>query len=105
MYDVLPYYLAKIIAELPSFVVPPLIFSIITFFGIGFTRGVDLFFKFYLNNLMGSFAGISCGYLVSSGVKNAVAAMQLAPVLIMPLMLIGGFYVNQETMPLWMEIG
>jgi len=31
--------------------------------------------------------------------------MQLAPVLIMPLMLVGGFYVNQESMPLWMEIG
>jgi len=49
-------------------------------------------------------AGVSCGYLVSSGVKNATAALQLAPVLIMPLMMVGGFFVNQESMPLWMEI-
>ena len=53
MYDVMPYYLAKILSELPSFIVPPVLFSVITFFGIGYTQGVDLFFKYYLNNVMG----------------------------------------------------
>jgi len=41
MYDVLPYYVAKIMSELPSFIVPPMIFSLITFFGIGFTQSVE----------------------------------------------------------------
>ena len=70
MYDVMPYYLAKILSELPSFIVPPVLFSVITFFGIGYTQGVDLFFKYYLNNVMGQIAGVSCGYLISASVKN-----------------------------------
>lgn len=37
MYGVAPYFFAKILAELPSFVIPPALFILITFFSIGFT--------------------------------------------------------------------
>ena len=45
----MPYYLAKILSELPSFILPPLLFTLIIFFGVGFTRLVEQFFMFYLN--------------------------------------------------------
>mmetsp|Transcript_42615 Transcript_42615/g.56252 ORF Transcript_42615/g.56252 Transcript_42615/m.56252 type:complete len:110 (-) Transcript_42615:406-735(-) len=75
MYGVLPYYLAKILSDLPSFIVPPTLFTIITFFGIGFTRSTEQFFIFLLNASMSVMAGVSFGYLISSTVKNQVAAM------------------------------
>ena len=104
MYGVLPYYLAKIMSELPSFIVPPTLFTLITFFGIGFTRTADNFLIFWAMIISTVIAGVSFGYFISSTVKNPVAAMQLAPVIIMPLMLVGGFYVNQDSMPIWMRI-
>lgn len=90
MYDVVPYYLSKILAELPSFVIPPILAMLITFFSIGFTRSYENFFMFVLNAVCNALAAISYGYLVSCGVTNAEAAMQLSPVIIMPLMLVGG---------------
>lgn len=51
--------------------------------------------------MLTSLGGISFGYLISAGLKNPVAAMQLSPIIIMPLMLVGGMYVNNDTMPMW----
>ena len=38
MYNVLPYYVAKMLAELPVFVAVPLIFNAVTYFMIGFNK-------------------------------------------------------------------
>lgn len=104
MYGVFPYFVAKILAELPSFIVPPALFTLITFFGVGFTRDEENYFTFWAAITMSVLAGISFGYMVSSSISNPAIAMQLAPVLIMPLMLVGGFFRNQDDMPLWMQI-
>ena len=96
MYDVVPYYLSKILSELPSFVVPPLIATVITFFAYGFTLTTENFFKFLLNSICNTLVAISYGYLISTGVTNPEAAMQLSPVVIMPLMLVGGMYMNAD---------
>lgn len=90
MYDVVPYYLSKILSELPSFVFPPIMLTLITFFSIGFTRSYENFFMFALNAVCNALAAISYGYLISCGVTDPTIAMQLSPVIIMPLMLVGG---------------
>ena len=104
MYDVVPYFLAKVLSELPSFVVPPMFFVLITFFSVGYTQSVELYFMFSLNAVLTAIAGISFGYLLSAVIKNQVAAMQLSPVIIMPLVLVGGLYVNNGSMPIWLEV-
>ena len=75
MYDVVPYYLSKILSELPSFIVPPIIGTVITFFSFGFTREDGNFFKFALNAICTALCAISYGYLISTGVTNPEAAM------------------------------
>ena len=75
MYGVLPYYLAKILSELPSFIVPPTWFTLITFFGIGFTHTHHNFLIFWAMIICTVITGVSFGYLISSTVKNQVAAM------------------------------
>lgn len=37
MYSVTGYYISKICVDLPFFVITPLLVSLITYFGIGFT--------------------------------------------------------------------
>jgi len=75
MYDVFPYYAAKVISELPSFIIPPLLFTLITYFGIGFTQSVEQFFLFALNGGLNVVAGVSCGYLLSAGFTNPEIAI------------------------------
>lgn len=104
MYGVFPYFVAKILAELPSFIIPPAWFTLITFFGIGFTKDVENYFTFWAALTMSVLAGISFGYMVSSSFSNPSIAMQLAPVIVMPLMLVGGFFRNQDDMPMWMQV-
>ena len=36
MYDVVPYFLAKTIADLPAFIIVPFVFNAITYFAIGY---------------------------------------------------------------------
>lgn len=41
MYDVVPYYLAKIIGDIPGFLIVPTIFCAITYFLMGFNDNVE----------------------------------------------------------------
>ena len=104
MYGVLPYFVAKILSDLPSFIWPPTIFALITFFGVGFTNEEGNFFIFWANIIMSTLAGTSMGYLISTSISDGTIALQMAPVLVMPLMLVGGFFRNQDDMPTWMQI-
>jgi len=70
MYCVTAYFCAKILSELPSFVVPPAFYILITYFSIGFTESYEEFFKFLLNAVMTAMGGISFGYLISSTFKD-----------------------------------
>ena len=44
MYGILPYYLAKIISDIPSFLIIPVVFTAITYFAIGLTKDTSQFF-------------------------------------------------------------
>lgn len=103
MYTVFPYYIAKVLSDIPVFLVVPMIFTLITFFSIGFTRQVNIFFGVYVSLAMNTLAGVSLGYLISSAFTNASLALAIAPVLAMPLMLVGGFFANSDTMPSWIQ--
>ena len=46
---------------------------------------------------------MSIGYALSSMFTNGTTATMLAPILMMPLMLLSGFYLNMDTMPGWIN--
>ena len=48
MYNVSPYFWAKIISELPFSILTPTIFGLIVYFAIGYTGGGDHFIIFLL---------------------------------------------------------
>ena len=103
MYTVLPYYAAKIISDIPVFAIVPMLFNLITFFAIGFTRETFIFFGFYASLALTTLSGVSFGYFVSSAFTNDAMALSIAPVLAMPLMLVGGFFANQTALPDWIN--
>ena len=43
---------------------------------------------------MNTVTGVSLGYMISSVFTNAAMALAVAPIIAMPLMLVGGFFQN-----------
>lgn len=97
MYGVPAYYFAKMISELPGFLVVPLLVNLITYWALGLNSIALQFFQFWLIYTLNSLAAVSFGYLVSSSFKDAMIAIQLAPIFLFPMLLVGGFYANSGT--------
>ena len=104
MYGVTAYYLSKMIAELPGFLIVPLLVTLITYWAIGLNNIAEQFFQFWLCFTLNSLCAVSFGYLVSCSFKDANIAMSLAPIIAMPLLLVGGLYSNKGSMPFYIEV-
>ena len=70
MYNVVPYYVAKILADVPSFIITPLIFNAVTYYLIGYYDDATHWFQFALIYILNSLAAISIGYFISSAIKD-----------------------------------
>ena len=53
---------------------------------------------------LNTLCAISLGYFISSAIKDGTTALMLSPVMAMPLMLVGGFYSNADSMPIYIEV-
>ena len=104
MYDVLPYYMAKLLSDVPGFLIVPTIYTLIVYWAVGYTRSVEQFFSFALMSILNTLCALSLGYFISSSIPSPVAALQLAPIIAMPLILVGGMYINQDSMPIYIEV-
>ena len=118
MYRTDTYYLCKQIAELPIFIVSPIIFICIFYWMVGFNEALDRFFMCMLVVLLVTQVVVSFGkwrwktmaqspvnekvpcsipgYFVSCISPNLQVALALAPPLIIPIMLFGGFFLNTK---------
>lgn len=101
MYGVNSYFLTKMVMEFPILVVVPLLFSIIVYFGVGLALSAHQFFLFYFIILMLGFAASGIGYFLSSIFQHEETAMMVTPVIVMPMILFGGFFANSGTYPGW----
>lgn len=66
MYNVGPYFSAKVITEIPIMIIQPLLYAIINYFGVGLTVTAGQFFYFYLILLILTISASSLGYFLSS---------------------------------------
>eukprot|EP00347_Sterkiella_histriomuscorum_P009468 403341097 len=103
MYNVAPYFLAKVGVELPIQIFTPLLWWIVCYFGVGLTVTAEQFFYAYLINFMLVLCASSFGYFLSSIFNQEETAVGIAPVIIMPLMLFGGFFSNSGNYPVWIS--
>jgi ABC-type multidrug transport system permease subunit len=67
---------------------------------------VDNFGLFLLMVILTSNTAISMGYFVSALCPTIALAMAITPMVVIPLMIFGGFFLNSESVPLyfiWLE--
>ena len=103
MYHVSTYYTTKVIAELPIIILNTLIYQIIFFFGIGLTVNAGHFFYCFFIWFLVSYCASAFGYFLSSVIEVAETAVMVGPIVMLPLILFGGFFSNLESIPDWIE--
>jgi hypothetical protein len=94
MYDIWVYATTKLIAEIPIMAVVPAVFVLITYFAIGLSDVFSQFLSFYFVLFMMIQAATAMGYALSSVFNHETTAVAFAPIVNMPLNLLGGFMIN-----------
>lgn len=106
LYRVDIYFICKCLAELPSFLMIPVVFSAITYWMVGLYNTVEAFFIFTGVIVLVANISVSFGYIVSAGVNSVSTALAIAPPLMIPLIMFGGFFLNSDSVPvyfIWLE--
>jgi ABC-type multidrug transport system ATPase subunit len=101
-YEVLPYYLSKILVEIPFALVFPIIFTCIIYYIVGFNPEFVRLVKQNVVAVILVFCSQMLGVLIGCSFDSIDVALNITPLIFMPLMLFGGFFVNSDSIPKWM---
>jgi len=102
MYRTDTYFLAKQLAELPLFLLTPLLFVVIMYFMVGLNAQADKFFICCGIVELVVQVVVSFGYFISCIASGVQMALGIAPAILIPLVLFGGFFLNNATVPAWL---
>lgn len=103
MYNVSPYFWAKVISELPFSIMTPVIFGCIVYYAIGFNPAFETFLVFL--TILVLIYNASSGYslIISASFSDKQLAVTLTPVLIIPFMLFAGFFVSASNIKWYLK--
>ncbi|XP_020900669.1 protein white isoform X3 [Exaiptasia diaphana] len=106
MYRTDVYFLSKTFAEVPIFILSPLVLTAIAYWMIGLRpEFLPFVYAFCILTLLTNVA-LSYGYIISGLAPTVEGASSLGAPLMLPLMLFGGFFLKDSTVPdyfLWIK--
>lgn len=102
MYRTDIYYLCKQLAELPTFIIVPIGFVAIFYYLVGMNSDFTRFVICCCIILLVTQVVVGFGYMISCIAPSLQVALGLAPPLIIPFMLFGGFFLNNQSVPDWL---
>uniref|UniRef100_A0A7S2TIU1 ABC transporter domain-containing protein n=1 Tax=Lotharella oceanica TaxID=641309 RepID=A0A7S2TIU1_9EUKA len=102
-YRLSAYYLAKMLAETPLNIINPSAFVIVTYWMTDLHDSVGTFFLYWLLLLINVEFASSTGMLVSASQTSPKKALVTVSTLVLTSMLLGGFYVNPDNIPIWLR--
>nr|BBC77943.1 ABC transporter White [Thermobia domestica] len=101
MYRTDVYFLCKTIAEIPIFIVVPILFCSVCYYMIGLNpQAVRFLTALGIVTLVANVA-TSCGYLISCVSSSVTMALSIGPPVIIPFLLFGGFFLNTGSIPVY----
>jgi len=106
LYRVDIYFFCKSLAELPGILLIPIIFASICYWMVGLYASLETFLIFVGILLLTANTAVSFGYIVSAAANSVTTALAVAPPLMIPLLMFGGFFLNSDSIPvyfIWME--
>ncbi|KAJ0393265.1 hypothetical protein ATCC90586_011722 [Pythium insidiosum] len=101
LFRLLEWYIAKNISELPLQIFTPIVYFIPIYFLIGFGGGFGLYVSMQCVLILVTSAAIGLGYMVSCLSRRVDLAPTVGVVVLLPLLLFGGLYVNTRDTPVY----
>jgi hypothetical protein len=98
LYGVLPYFIAKTLADMVNSVAMPMIYGIAVYWICNLRKNAANFFIYVLIYYLSVSAAQSFGLFLSIAIPNFSIALMLAPLLTICLIILGGFYIPFDKM-------
>ena len=99
IYGVAPYFLSKLVAEVPLAVALSGLFGGLLYPMVGFQRGARKFFNFLGISTLQSFAATALGMLVGAAAPSSDAALAMFPPLVVLMVIFNGFNISDKSTP------
>lgn len=99
MYRTDVYFLSKTLAEVPIFLVIPILFTSIMYYIVGLNPKFIHFLTAVLFITLVSLVAVSFGYLVSCASGSISVALSVGPTIVIPFLLFGGYFLNVGSIP------
>lgn len=98
-YTTSAYFWGKSTATFPVEIIAPLVFMVIAYFACNLTNDAYVFFWALLITELIYFCSASYALVISTLVSDLSVTMSIAPLAIIPLMLVAGFFNNLTEVP------
>eukprot|EP00127_Corallochytrium_limacisporum_P002802 Clim_evm15s141 gene=Clim_evmTU15s141 len=98
-YGLTSYFVSKVVTELPYSVIFPMIGSAIMYWMIGYQADAGKFFIYTLTLILLANAGGAIGIFAGCAFSDLAVANAILPLIILPLMIFSGFFVNDDNIP------
>ena len=99
MYNLLAYFISKVVSEIPMMFILVTIFNIIVYFAVGLNlNDPSHFFIFYTIWVLFVTSAIGIGLMVGAWVSKSSDAVELLSLVMLPFLLVWGFLVSTDQM-------
>eukprot|EP00285_Hemiselmis_virescens_P018934 CAMPEP_0173384032 /NCGR_PEP_ID=MMETSP1356-20130122/6608_1 /TAXON_ID=77927 ORGANISM="Hemiselmis virescens, Strain PCC157" /NCGR_SAMPLE_ID=MMETSP1356 /ASSEMBLY_ACC=CAM_ASM_000847 /LENGTH=235 /DNA_ID=CAMNT_0014339191 /DNA_START=201 /DNA_END=908 /DNA_ORIENTATION=+ len=103
MYTTETFYFTKVLTELPHNTIFPIIQMCILYWIIGYQNKAENFLVFAFINVLSLNCGNSLGICIAACFSDLRVTLIAAPPLILPLMIFSGFFINTESIPVYLD--
>ncbi|CAJ0558052.1 unnamed protein product, partial [Mesorhabditis spiculigera] len=103
IYSVDSYYWAKTAAEVPQYTILAIVYGCIVYWMTGLFAGAAQFLKFLLICVLQAYVAISIATAGACVFGSEGAAVTFIPILVLPMLIFGGFYINYADIPVYMQ--
>jgi len=102
MYSPFIYFMAKMTSEFPINFFIPIIYSAICWWMINFNDSFDRFVLFTIIMIIITNVGFGIGMFLNLVVLDPSLVSRLQPLIMIPLMIFAGFFINSSSVPVWL---
>ena len=100
MYRVSPYFIAKTTGDFTTTIILPSLYATICYWVAGMKAEPGAFFIYLSTFMLCLLTAESLGLAISAAIQNIKVALMIAPLITLMLMILGGFYVQYDNIPL-----
>uniref|UniRef100_A0A7S2QCP9 ABC transporter domain-containing protein n=1 Tax=Zooxanthella nutricula TaxID=1333877 RepID=A0A7S2QCP9_9DINO len=99
LYDMLPFYFASMITQIPLETLPGFVWGMIIYNMTSLRPGFQHMCTYCLILMVENLTGISFGMVISASVSSVEMAPQVAPACVILFLMFSGFLLNQDSIP------